>query len=225
MNECALPCYPSPTITNIHSRTMGTADHTLPLGDWLLNCLCYLMGTFMFFHFLSIAYVISYKLSYSFKIWSIFHIIQWCSQTQFGRSPPVFYSTSFPYIRGTVCNYDVNFIRGRVVTAPGNSGSLYLENSDHDLKSNHRIIAFAIIFTETNHQFQSTCIVPAISGRIGSERFGTIASILPALNEVSGRLDEIVLSKLFVGAGRNLDFGYYFLHSSFVLIAGKFEKL
>ena len=32
-----LPCYLSPTITNIHSRATGIADHILPLGDWLLN--------------------------------------------------------------------------------------------------------------------------------------------------------------------------------------------
>ena len=31
-----LPCYPSPTITNRHSRATGIADHILPLGDWLL---------------------------------------------------------------------------------------------------------------------------------------------------------------------------------------------
>ena len=31
-----LPCYPSPTITNIQSRAKGIADHILPLGDWLL---------------------------------------------------------------------------------------------------------------------------------------------------------------------------------------------
>ena len=177
--------------------------------SFFVNCLCYFIQTFIFFQNL---------VNFPYYSMVLTNPIR-------QKSPPVFYRTSFPYICDTVCNYDVNFIRGRVVTAPGNSGSLYLENSDHDLKSNHRIIAFAIIFTETNHQFQSTCIVPAISGRIGSERFGTIASILPALNEVSGRLDEIVLSKLFVGAGRNLDFGYYFLHSSFVLIAGKFEKL
>ena len=29
-----LPCYPSPTITNIQSRATGIADHILPLGDW-----------------------------------------------------------------------------------------------------------------------------------------------------------------------------------------------
>ena len=31
-----LPCYPSPTITNIHSRATGIADHILPLGDWFV---------------------------------------------------------------------------------------------------------------------------------------------------------------------------------------------
>ena len=29
-----LPCYPSPTITNIRSRATGIADHILPLGNW-----------------------------------------------------------------------------------------------------------------------------------------------------------------------------------------------
>ena len=32
-----LPCYQSPTITNIYSRAMSIADHVLPLGDWFTS--------------------------------------------------------------------------------------------------------------------------------------------------------------------------------------------
>merc|ERR1711911_198216 len=34
-----VPCYPSPTITNIRSRATGIADHILPLGDWFVFCI------------------------------------------------------------------------------------------------------------------------------------------------------------------------------------------
>merc|ERR1712074_12703 len=38
-----LPCYPSPSIANIHSRATGIADHILPLGDWFLSLLFFLL--------------------------------------------------------------------------------------------------------------------------------------------------------------------------------------